>query len=110
MFSGTVVKEPTGTNSEAKMNFEKEVLQKSVDVLMDKAENCLDLAKAQHKIADKQHDSADKLETIGHALEDDAVELKGELEMVAGRGSPPYVEPVAVPSEAASSMRQVIPK
>lgn len=91
------------------MRFEMDRLEKSVGVLMDKAEDCLDLAKTQHatadqqhdtadkldtlaktqhEIADKQHASADKLDTLGQALTADAVELKGEMEIAAGRSSP----------------------
>lgn len=84
---------------------------------MEKAEDSFDLAKTQHELADKQHESAhkqhesadrqhesaDKLDTLGHALEAEAVELKGEMEMDAGRTSPRLVErPDGVPPEAGS--------
>jgi hypothetical protein len=65
------------------MTIKKTVVEKSADALLKKAEECLDLAQAQHEMADKQHTSADKqygsadiLETLGHALQDDAVKLK----------------------------------
>ena len=35
------------------MRFEKDLIEKSVGAMMDKAEDCLDLAKTQHDIADK---------------------------------------------------------
>src|ERR1700726_1011234 len=97
------------------MRFEKERLEKSVNALMDKAEDCFDLAKTQHKSADQQHDiadkqnklaqeqhenanrlgtSADKLDTVGQALEDEAISLKGELEMDAVRNSPRLQPPL----------------
>ena len=55
---------------------------------MNKAEECIALAKKQHVAADTQHDgaeklavAADKLDALGHALTDNAVEIKGiELE------------------------------
>jgi hypothetical protein len=49
------------------MNFEKALLQNSVDVLMEKAEDSFDLAKTQHELADQQHASADKLHARAHA-------------------------------------------
>ena len=65
------------------MHIEKTVVAKSADALLKKAGECLDLAQAQHEMADKQHTnadtqygSADILETLGHALENDAVKLK----------------------------------
>lgn len=91
------------------MHFEKKLAEKSVAVLMDKAQECFDVAKDQHKIADKQHEAADKqqeaanmqheiadrqdnnadiLDTMGNALVDDAVDLKSELELDANRTSP----------------------
>ena len=54
----------------------------------ERADKLDSLAKTQHEMADQQHDSADKLDTLGQALTADAVELKGELEMAAGRSSP----------------------
>jgi len=91
------------------MRIEKEVLENAVQKLAERAEDCFDRAQIQHAHADKQHDSAaaqhvsadkqhasaerqhasaDKLITLGVALEADAVELKGEIEMVAGWNSP----------------------
>lgn len=91
------------------MRIEKEVLQNAVQKLAERAEDCFDRAQIQHASADKQHASAaaqhasadkqhasaerqhasaDKLVTLGVALEADAVELNGEIEMVAGRSSP----------------------
>lgn len=88
------------------MRFEKKLLEKSVETLQAKAEDCFDLAKTQHDIADKQHEiadrqhasadnldnSADRLDALGHALQADAVEIKGETEIVAARTSPPFEE------------------
>jgi hypothetical protein len=84
------------------MHSAKERLEKTVNALIDKAEDCFDLAKAQHKaadlqhvLADKQHEnadkldtSADKLDTVGDALTNDAIELRGDLEIEARRTSP----------------------
>jgi len=68
-----------------------------------KADVCLDLAKAEHTLAEKLHEvaarqqaiagqqhvnadklncKADKLVDLGHALEDTAVEIVGETEVV----------------------------
>jgi hypothetical protein len=83
------------------LNIAKVVLEKSVDTLIDKAEDCFDRAKAGHEQADKQHEiaevqhqnadkveaSADHLVTLGKALVADAVELKGEMEIVAAQNS-----------------------
>ena len=60
----------------------KELLDKSVDVLLDKAEECVDLAKAQRKNADKQHVDAHKLELLGNALAHDAAEIRGEIDKI----------------------------
>ena len=57
-------------------------------MLINKAQDCFDVAKTQHEIADKQSDNADKLDTIGNALVDNAVDLNGELVMDANRTSP----------------------
>jgi C4-dicarboxylate-specific signal transduction histidine kinase len=98
------------------MKIEKEVLQNAVKKLAERAEDCFDRAKIQHASADKQHASAgeqhaiadrqhasadkqdasaqrehsnaDKLVTLGVALEADAVELNGEIEMRTTRSSP----------------------
>lgn len=54
-------------------------------------------AAKQHASAEKQHDSADKLVTLGIALEADAVELNGEIEMRTARNSP-HIEVPAGPA------------
>jgi hypothetical protein len=83
------------------MSIAKAMLDKSVEGLIDKAEDCFDLAKAGHAQADSQHEvaatqhqnaekvdaNADRLETLGRALVGDALELKGEMEFVAARAS-----------------------
>ena len=72
------------------MRVAKAKLGKSVEALMENAEDCFDLAKVGHAQADKQHEiaatqhkaadaNADHLETLARALVDDAVELKGEI-------------------------------
>ena len=75
------------------MRVAKAKLEKSVEALMENAEDCFDLAKVGHAQADKQHEiaatqhkaadaadaNADHLETLARALVDDAVELKGEI-------------------------------
>jgi uncharacterized membrane protein YgaE (UPF0421/DUF939 family) len=91
------------------MRFEKKRVAKSIEALTERADDCFDLAKTQHKAADQQHElankqhdlahqqhenaetldaSADKLDTVGQALEAQAISLKGELEIDAGRTSP----------------------
>jgi len=84
------------------MRIEKEQLEKTVNALIDKAQDCFEIAQTQHKaadlqhtLADKQHEnankletSADKLDTIGDALTTDATELKGSLKMGARQTSP----------------------
>jgi hypothetical protein len=91
------------------MKIETEVLRNAVQKLAERAEDCFDRAKIQHASADKQHasadkqhasadaqhvsahaqnTSADKLVTLGVALEADAVELNGEIEMRTARNSP----------------------
>ncbi len=91
------------------MRIEKEVLQNAVQKLAERAEECFDRAQIQHASADKQHASADaqhasanaqnasaekqhanadKMITLGIALEADAVELNGEIEMGTARSSP----------------------
>lgn len=61
-------------------------LQKAVDALVDRAEDCADLARALRAEADKaqlsvnrQHESAHRLEKLSLALTNEAVEIKGEL-------------------------------
>ena len=98
------------------MRVVKEVLQNAVQKLAERAEDCFDRAQIQHASADRQHASAgeqhasadrqhvsadkqdasaqrehsnaDKLVTLGVALEADAVELNGEIEMCTARSSP----------------------
>jgi hypothetical protein len=95
------------------MKIEKIVLEKSAEALLERAEDCFDLATAQHKMADEQHEvaarqsenantqqeiaaeqhagaiklaaKADELETLGSALVAEAVEIKGDTQ-VAQRG------------------------
>jgi peptidoglycan hydrolase CwlO-like protein len=62
------------------MASDKVLLEKSVDALVDKANECVDLAKEQRKSADKQHDNARKLEVLGHALARDAAEIQSETD------------------------------
>jgi hypothetical protein len=76
------------------MRFAKTLLEKSAEKLVEKAADCFDLAKTQHDIADEQHTSADNLDTsadhldkLGHALEADAAQLRGETKMVPARNS-----------------------
>ncbi len=91
------------------MRVAKTKLGKSVEALMENAEDCFDLAEAGHAQADKQHAHADKqeeiaatqhaaadgvdanadhLETLARALVEDAVELKVEIETI-NTASPP---------------------
>jgi hypothetical protein len=83
------------------MRLAKERLERTVNALIKKAEDCFDLAQTQHRaagiqhvLADKQHEnagkldmSADRLDIMGDALRADAVELKGGLEIDARRTS-----------------------
>jgi hypothetical protein len=107
------------------MGVKKELLEKSVENLLDKAEDCRDLAETQHDIANKQHDSAarqldnagklaasaDALDALGRELEADAVEIKGEMEMVAARTSPALRErSESDPMKVISSIRRTISK
>jgi hypothetical protein len=62
------------------MHTDKELLDKSVDLLRDKAEECVDLAKAQRNNADKQHEAAHKLEVLGTTLAHDAAAIRGEID------------------------------
>ena len=61
------------------MTTDKEMVRKSVEVLIDKAEDAAELARAQRKTADKQHETAHKLEDLSHALAADAADLKDNL-------------------------------
>jgi len=56
----------------------------SVITLMEKAADCLEIARTQHEAADQQHLDADKLDEIGYALEVSAVEMEGKT-VLAGR-------------------------
>lgn len=67
---------------------QKKLLERSVDVLLEKAEDCMDLAKSQRASADKQQEGVDqqhagarKLEELSNALVGDAVVIRDELEM-----------------------------
>jgi hypothetical protein len=75
------------------MRIEKIVLEKSAERLLDKAEDCFDLAKIQKDEAGEQHKDADvldasatKLIALGNSLEADAVEIKGDT-LVVQRGN-----------------------
>lgn len=83
------------SNKTRKERLEKS-LKKSHDVLIEKAEDCSDLAKVQRATADKQHESAHKLEKLSQALVEDAAEIKGEME-----GEEPASLPVVSRPEAA---------
>lgn len=69
------------------MSIEETVRKKSIEALIDKGEECKDLAETQHLVADKQYDIADKqhetaakLHALGTKLISDAVELEGKVE------------------------------
>ncbi len=69
------------------MSVEKTVSKKSIEVLIDKGEECKDLANTQHLIADKQsdiaekqHETAAKLDALGTKLIVEAVALKDQAE------------------------------
>ena len=69
------------------MRIEKEVLENTIKKLTRKAQDCFTRAEAQHTIADTQadiadaeHASAEKLESLGHSLIEDAIQLKGEID------------------------------
>ena len=73
-----------------------DAIEKAAEALLDKAEDCFELAKTQQDGADRQHEiaarqraSADKqtenanrLVRLGHALEADAANLHGETQVV----------------------------
>ena len=46
------------------MSEKEKLLKKSIEVFVEKAEDCIALAKTQHQIADKQHEIADKQHEI----------------------------------------------
>jgi hypothetical protein len=54
--------------------------QNSLDILVNKAEKCATLAKAERGAADRQHENAHKLEVLGKALEREAAVIDDELE------------------------------
>jgi hypothetical protein len=86
------------------MRSKKAILEKSHEVLIEKAEDLSNLAKAQRETADKQHESAHKLEKLGRALEADAAEIKSELETDDGLAKPGLQKrPNSIPSKAVSS-------
>jgi hypothetical protein len=57
----------------------KATLEKSLNILIEKAADCSELAKAQRASADKQHESAHKMEKLGEELIADATDIKDEL-------------------------------
>lgn len=69
----------------------EKTLKKSRDVLIEKAEDCSDLAKTQRATADKQHENAHKLEKLSQALVKNAVEIESEME-AEEPASPPRPE------------------
>jgi hypothetical protein len=99
------------------MHSEKALMDVAADKLIKRAADCFDLAETQHHVADEQHKSAsrqhcsadelatsaDKLEALGHKLEADAVEIKGNAELVAPgirHSSTPRLLPVVSGSTA----------
>ena len=62
------------------MTKDKELLEKSVDALIENAENCSELAQAQRATADKQHETAHKLAKVSKALVERAADIKDEME------------------------------
>jgi hypothetical protein len=103
------------------MRFEKALVEKWVEALVEKAEDCFDLAEIQHKTADKQHeiaekqrqladkqqDAANKIDKVGRTLITSAVALKDELEIDAGRTSPRLPESPGVLPEAGSVLKEI---
>lgn len=98
-----------GRNHGSPMRFEREIIQRAVRILSDKANRCFDLAKSQRVSADRQNVNADghealarceradadneradaeKLAALGHSMEAAAAQLNGEIEMIEGRTSP----------------------
>jgi hypothetical protein len=113
------------------MHFEKAKRQgeKSGQKFLDKAEDCLDLAKTlhsasdqQHKIADSKNDTAhaqhynaskldanaDKLEKVSEALIADAIEVGGESSMAAERSRFRKQPDIALP--ASGIIPKAVPK
>jgi hypothetical protein len=76
------------------MYSKKALSDKSAEKVLKRAGDCFTLAEKEHRIAERQHEiasmlevNAGKLEALGHALESDAVEIKGNTQVVA-RGIP----------------------
>jgi hypothetical protein len=102
------------------MHSEKALIEKSADKLMKSAADCFVLAETQHHAAEKQHEiaskqhcnadelgtSASKLEALGHALEADAAEIKGNTEVVA-RGIPIPASPTPPAIRALDTPRKL---
>ncbi len=61
------------------MRSRKATLEKSLNILVKKAADCSELAKAQRASADKQHESVHKMEKLGKELTADAADIKDEL-------------------------------
>jgi paraquat-inducible protein B len=110
------------------MRMAKETLEKTVEKLTERAEECFDsaqiqevIADQQHIVANQQHAAADRqnavadrqharakeMNTLGEALEADAVKLSDEVEMISKRTSP---VPNTVSSRTDSSIAKAIPK
>jgi hypothetical protein len=72
---------PVRFNHGSQMRFEKEIIQKSVRILVDKAKRCFDLARYQHISADKQNANADQLEALGQNahINADGIEALGRI-------------------------------
>jgi hypothetical protein len=71
-----------------------------------------EMADKQHEIADKQREMADsqiatasKLEKVGNALTNVAIEIKGEMEWIGARTSPPLrLRDEAIPPSTGPSL------
>ena len=99
------------------MRIAKEALEKTVEKLTERAEDCFDRAQVQHVIADqqdivadrqhavadRQHARAEELVTLGEALEADAAKLSDELEMIS-----PGKRPVRDPVPSKDVLRPVV--
>lgn len=84
----------------------KTLLEKSLDGLVEKADDLSELAKEQRSDADKQRDSADRqhrgahrLEKLSRALVEEAAEIKGEMELDDGTVPRRPTRPDDVPPE-----------
>lgn len=62
------------------MTTDKDMLKKSVEVLIEKAGDAAELAKNQRNTADAQHETAHKLEDLSKELTEGAAELKENLD------------------------------